>query len=86
MQFEGAHFRSPIEWWIVIVPSSVLGCESRCEEILNAFERQFRRPGILIAQDRCGNPIYRGRLDLLDHMASVALDTITWQRFVLLAA
>lgn len=86
VQFEGAHFRGSIEWWVVIVPASVLSSESRCEEIRTAFERQFSRPGILMAQDSGGNPIYRGRSDLVDDMASVALDTISWQRFALLVA
>lgn len=86
VKFEGAHFRGSIEWWVVIVPSSVLNSESRCEEIRAAFERQFRRPGVLMAQDSCGNPTYWGRSDLVDCMASAPLDAIPWQRFALIAA
>jgi hypothetical protein len=85
VQFEGAHFRGSVEWWIVIVPRSVLGSESRCEEIRAAFERQFRRPGILMAQETSGKPIYWGRPDLIDRMASILLNDIRWQRFALIA-
>lgn len=92
MQFEGAHLRERsqqggwLDWWVVIVQSSVLSSDARCQEMVAAFEAHFGQPVVLMAQDSRGTPTYWGRPDLSEYMAATPLEAIPWQRFTLNAA
>ncbi|HEV2924392.1 MAG TPA: hypothetical protein VGW98_10185 [Solirubrobacteraceae bacterium] len=67
---------------VAIVRPSTLNSPPECESAIRAFSAVFGGlPTIIMAQDSQGVPSYYGRRDLVDFMASVPLEAVSWSRY-----
>jgi hypothetical protein len=67
---------------VAIVQPDVLSNRAECDAAVATFAAVFGGlPTIIMAQDAQGVPSYYGRRDLVDFMASVPLDAVSWSRY-----
>lgn len=85
MQFEGAVINEQgVTFAVAIVRPTVLNQPTTRDQVVLEFSQVFEGlPTVLMAQDSRGVPTYYGRQDIVDFMASVPIEAVSWQRYSL---
>lgn len=83
MQIEGAVIKEQgVTFAVVIVKRHVIQSSHTATEAIRSFGSLFPgMPVILMAQDGHGVPTYYGRRDIINFMASVPIEAISWKRY-----
>ncbi|MGH8414711.1 MAG: hypothetical protein ACRESX_08285 [Gammaproteobacteria bacterium] len=83
MHFQGAVVREQGQTFaVVVVRQHVLDNRTEAAEAMAAFVPAFPgMPIVLMAQDSCGRPRYRGRPDIARFLASIPMTAIPWRDY-----
>jgi hypothetical protein len=84
-RFDGAVItHQGVDFAIAVVQSSLLAQPRPKEQARAEFAAIFGGlPTVLMAQDARGVPTYDGRRDLVNFLASIAMERIPWQQYTL---